>query len=468
MNKPVRTSGLASEAPPAFGLATATFIVISSMVGTGVLTTSGFTVYFTGSNQLMLMLWVAGGVLAVCGAVSLCELAAALPRSGGDYIFLREAYGPLIAFLSGWVSFLIGFGAPIAASSSAAAHYLLAPAGLDEAPAALARPALASAAIVALTAVHCLGRRATVLAQAGMTSVKLIVLIGLAAAGLAAGQGGWANLADRPPLTSDVFLGMASSLIYISYAYTGWNAADYIAGEVDRPQVVMPRAILAGTGLVLVIYLALNTAYALSISAGDIRAMVKESGNLDAVAPIAQIMAERLFGSQLAGPLSIALGLTLLASVSAYVLTGPRLACAMARDGLFPAVAGRTSARGVPVIATVLQSAWAILLLWTASFERIVVFAGVGLAAFSLLSVAAVFVLRHTRPDLPRPFRTPGYPLIPAVYLVGTGLLTAAVIAQRPLLAGVSLASIAAGIPVYRIWAGWARPTHGTDPSQRG
>ena len=170
----------------------------------------------------------------------------------------------------------------------------------------------------------------------------------------------------------------------------------------------------------------------------------------------------------MAGPLSIALGLTLLASVSAYVLTGPRLACAMARDGLFPAVAGRTSARGVPVIATVLQSAWAILLLWTASFERIVVFAGVGLAAFSLLSVAAVFVLRHTRPDLPRPFLTPGYPLIPAVYLVGTGILTAAVIAQRPLLAGVSLASIAAGIPVYRIWAGWARPTHGTDPSQLG
>ena len=113
MNKPVRTSGPASEAPPAFGLATATFIVISSMVGTGVLTTSGFTVYAVGSNQLMLALWVVGGLLAVCGALTLCELAAALPHSGGDYVYLREAYGPLAAFLSGWVSFLIGFGAPI-------------------------------------------------------------------------------------------------------------------------------------------------------------------------------------------------------------------------------------------------------------------------------------------------------------------------------------------------------------------
>jgi len=445
--------------PPAFGLATATFVVVSSMVGTGVLTTSGFTVYFTGSNQLMLLLWVVGGVLAACGALSLCELAAALPRSGGDYVYLREAYGPLAAFLSGWVSFLIGFGGPIAASASAAAHYLLAPLDLDVAHpayAALARPMVATLAIGLLAAVHCLGRRSTIRAQAGMTVLKLLILVGLAAAGLVAGRDRFATLADRPPLGGGALLAMASSLVYISYAYTGWNAAAYVAGEVERPQEQVPRAILTGTAAVCLLYLALNLSYALALSADDIRGIVDRSGRIDAVAPIAQIAATRLFGAGVAGPLSVAIGLTLLSSASAYILAGPRVACAMARDGRFPAIAGRVSASGAPVAATLLQVGWASILIWTASFERILVFAGVGLAIFSMLTVAAVFVLRWKRPDLARPFRTPGYPWVPVVYLIGTGILTAAVIRERPIESLLSLAAIAAGVPFSR-WTARSR-----------
>ena len=408
---------------PRFGLATATFVVVSSMIGTGVLTTSGFTVYFVGSNQLMLALWVVGGVLALCGALTLCELSAALPRSGGDYVFLSEAYGPLAAFLSGWVSFLIGFGGPIAASASAAAKYLLAPLRLGDAAAAVAQPAVASAAIIALGVVHCLGRGSTIRAQAGMTALKIGILAVLAVAGLAAGWGRWENLADRPPLTSSLLVTMASSLVYISYAYTGWNAASYLAGEVDRPQERMPRAILLGTGLVLALYLALNMAYALALSAADVRAIVGRPENVNAIAPIAQIAADRLYGHRVADPLSVAIGLTLLASVSAYILTGPRVAYAMARAGQFPEVAGRLSARGAPAVATALQVAWSLVLLWTASFERILLYSGVGLAIFSMLTVSAVYVLRRRRPDLPRPFRTPGYPIVPAIYLAGTGLL---------------------------------------------
>jgi basic amino acid/polyamine antiporter, APA family len=209
------------EAPsdgPRFGLATATFVVVSSMIGTGVLTTSGFTVYFVGSNQLMLALWAVGGVLALCGALTQCELSAALPRSGGDYVFLFEAYGPLAAFLSGWVSFLIGFGGPLAASATAAAKYLLAPLRLGDAFAAVAQPAVASAAIIALGLVHCCGRGSTIRAQAGMTALKIGIFAVLAVAGLAAGWGRWENLADRPPLTSGLLVTMASSLVYISYA----------------------------------------------------------------------------------------------------------------------------------------------------------------------------------------------------------------------------------------------------------
>jgi basic amino acid/polyamine antiporter, APA family len=452
-------------APPAFGLATATFVVISSMIGTGVLTTSGFTVAATGSNQLMLALWVVGGVLALCGALSLAELAAALPESGGDYVYLREAYGPLAGFLSGWVSFLIGFGGPIAASAAAAAKYLLGPVRLSADAVGAAELWLATAVIVGLAAVHCLGRRSTIRAQAGMTIVKLTILVTLAVVGLVAGQGRWETIVDMPPLTPGLAVAAASSLVYVSYAYTGWNAAAYVAGEVADPRRDVPRAILVGTGLVTGLYLALNLGYALALPATEIGSIVTERG-LDAVAPIAQLAAERRFGSRVADPLSVAIGLTLFASVSAYVLTGPRVAAAMARAGQFPALAGRESDSGAPVVATLLQSAWAIVLLWTASFETILMYAGVGLAIFSMLSVAAVIVLRVRRPDLPRPFRVPGYPLVPAVYLAGTGLLTAAVAWERPAVAAVSAATIAAGVPVW--WLGCRGRGGDCHPSAEG
>jgi basic amino acid/polyamine antiporter, APA family len=455
MDSATGTAREAAPGAPGFGLATATFVVVSSMIGTGVLTTSGFTVFFVGSNQLMLALWVVGGLLALCGALTLCELSAALPRSGGDYVYLYEAFGPLAAFLSGWVSFLIGFGGPIAASADAAARYLLAPLRLDDATAAVARPGVATAAILALGVVHCLGRGSTIRAQGGMTVVKLGILVVMAAAGLAAGRGRWANLDDRPPLTPGLLVTMASSLVYISYAYTGWNAAAYLAGEVERPQQRMPRAILLGTGLVLALYLALNTAYALALSADDVRGIVGKVGNINAVAPIAQVAAERLYGPRVADPLAVAIGLTLLASVSAYILTGPRVAYAMARAGQFPAIAGRLTARGAPAVATALQVAWSLVLLWAAPFERILLYSGVGLALFSMLTVAAVYVLRWRRPDLPRPFRTPGYPAVPALYLVGTGLLVAAVFldADRRLPSALAVLSILAGVPVYYLWA---------------
>ncbi len=440
---------------PGFGPATATFVVVSSMIGTGVLTTSGFTVFFVGSNQLMLWLWVIGGVAAICGALALAELSAMMPRTGGDYVFLTEAYGPLAGFLSGWVSFLIGFGGPIALSARAAAKYVIAPMGLTTS-AGLVESLLATAAILAFAAVHASGRSRTIRVQGSMTVVKLAILGALAVAGIAAGWGHWANLDDRPPLTRGVAVAMASSFVYISYAYTGWNGASYLAGEVDEPQRRLPRAILLGTGLVTALYLALNLAYALALPAGEIARIVRDPSNhqgVNAVAPIAQIAAEHLIGPRVAGPLSVAIGLTLLASVSAYILTGPRVAYAMARAGQFPEIAGRLSPRwGTPAIATGLQTAWALVLLWAAPLERILTYAGVGLAIFSMFTVSAVYVLRWRRPDLPRPFRTPGYPVVPAIYLATTGLLVWAVVRERPEVSAYSVGSILAGVPVYYLW----------------
>ena len=213
------------------------------MIGVGVLTTSGYTVVFVGSNQLMLLLWVLGGLVAVCGALAVAELSAALPRSGGDYVFLYEAYGPLAAFLSGWVSFLIGFGGPIAVAASAAASYLVAPWALEARISGPLEGGIATIAILIFAAVHISGGGRTVRVQGGVTVLKLLILGGLAAAGIAPGSaaGGAGPRAIDRRRAADLVVAMTASLVYISYAYTGWNAASYLAGEIERPTKDQPR-----------------------------------------------------------------------------------------------------------------------------------------------------------------------------------------------------------------------------------
>lgn len=443
----------AAVAPQRYGAFMAVYVVISSMVGVGVLTTSGFTVASVGSNQLMIALWLVGGLVALCGALTVAELAAAMPQSGGDYIYLYHAYGPLVAFLSGWVSFLIGFAAPIAASAFASASYLMAPLGLTEPTARLAQLSMATVAILAFAVIHVSGQRHTSRAHSVITLVKLVVLVGFLLAGLAtAGWGATANLFDRPPVDFKVVSAMFFSLVYISYGYTGWNAATYMAGEVRDPGRVLPLAILIGTAGVIWLYIGLNAVFALALPSADVRAIADKEG-FNAVAPIAELAAKRLFGPSISGPLSVAIGLTLLASLSAYVLTGPRVLYAMARAGHFPAIAGRLSHRTqTPTMATALQCGWALVILWSGSFESIVIYASVGLALFSMLTVSSIYLIRRKRPDLPRPFRTPGYPFTPAVFLLVTAALTVAAFSERPMVSLYSLLTILAGIPAYYLF----------------
>ena len=455
MSEPNRSSTPASAMPAEFGVATATFIIVASMVGTGVLTTSGFTVAGLKSNELMLWLWLLGGVVAACGALTLCELTAALPETGGDYVYLREAYGPLVAFLSGWVSFLIGFAAPSAAAAFGAAKYLVSPWHLDPSIESSVQRGLATLLIVGFALIHTAGRRQTAHVQGWITGIKLLILVGFVLLGLAIGWPKHANLLDRPPITAPVFSEMMFSLVYISYAYIGWNSASYLAGEFKNPQKQLPRAILLGTLEVILLYLGLNVVYALALSSDDIQAIVNDPSNTRAfkaevVAPIAEIAAKRLFGARISEPFSFAIGLMLLSSLSAYVLTGPRVIYAMASARQFPRIAARLSSRtGTPVVATVLQVMAALVLLWTGSFESLVIYASVGLSIFSMLAVGAIFVLRVKQPNLVRPFRTPGYPVTPAIYLLVTLGLTRAAFLQRPLISTYALLSILAGVPFY-------------------
>jgi basic amino acid/polyamine antiporter, APA family len=445
------------EMPADFGFATATFIVVAGMVGTGVLTTSGYTVLAVGSNQWMLLLWILGGITAVCGALTLAELSAALPRTGGDYVYLYHAYGPLPAFLSGWVSFLIGFALPSAASAFAFAKYIIAPFRAPGVQTVQLERALATAALLIFAVIHVSGRRQTAKVQGSITFLKLCGLTAFAGAGLSIGWRNTANLRDLTPVDGKLAGSLMSSMVYIYYAYTGWNSASYLAGEIRDPQRRLPWAILLGTMGVTLLYLALNTVYALALSAADIRAIVNDPSNQvgrEAVAPIARIAAERLFGLRWSTPLSLAFGAMLLSTLSAYVLIGPRVVFAMARAGQFPSIATRlTHGAGTPAVATALQAAVALILLWTGgSFENLIIYAGVGLSMFSMLAVSSIYVLRWKRPGMNRPFRTPGYPVTPAIYLFVTALVTVATAREHVWVSVYAIVSILAGVPFYYVW----------------
>ncbi len=407
--------------PAEFGLATATFVVIAGMVGAGILTTAGYTIALVGSNQWMLLLWVLGGITAVCGALTLAELSASMPKTGGDYVYLHEAYGPLPAFLSGWVSFLIGFAGPSAASAFAFAKYTLAPFHSPGVETAFGERILASIAIIVFAAIHVSSRQRTARVQGWITMLKITCLVAFALSGLSIGWPKYANFADRTPLDGKLAVTLMSSMVYIYYAYTGWNSASYLAGEVKDAQRRLPQAILIGTAGVTVLYLALNIVFGLALSAAEVGAIVADPANrqgLEAVAPIAQLAASRLFGDRWSMSLSFVIGLMLLSTLSAYVLIGPRVVFAMAQAGQFPAFAARLTRRaGTPAVATALQVVVALVLLWTGTQESIIVYSGVGLSIFSMMAMSSIYILRARRPDLRRPFRTPGYPVTPAIYL---------------------------------------------------
>ena len=284
-----------------FGLPTATFVVIAGMVGAGVLTTSGYTVLEVGSNEWMLLLWVLGGVTAVCGALTLAELSAALPRTGGDYIYLYETYGALPAFLSGWVSFLIGFAVPSAAAAFAFAKYSLGPLQDLGSHRVYVERSLATAAMLVFASYPCLRAAANCSSARVHYSPETRWARRIRVAGVSIGWPNRANLTDLQPVDGRMAVKLMSSMVYISYAYTGWNSASYLAGEVRDPQRRLPQAILMGTIGVTLLYLALNMVYALALSAADVRGIVDDPSNHDgreAIAPVAQIAAVRLFGAR--------------------------------------------------------------------------------------------------------------------------------------------------------------------------
>jgi APA family basic amino acid/polyamine antiporter len=447
MHFTVRTIGMSQEELRRdFGLSTATYVVIASMVGSGILVSPGYMMASLNNYTAIFGLWILGGLLAICGALCVAELAAALPRAGGEYVYLREAYGPMPAFLSGWTSFFVGFSAPLAVVSYIAALYLLTPFGLGGEDTGYLVQVTAAVIIIAITLPNLIGHRQSAWTQNLTTILKLGLFTALVVMAFLFGGGRLANIAEGRPIR-EVGLGTAATqLFYVMFAYSGWNAASYMAGEIKNPGRILPRSLLLGTGLVVILYLALNLVFAYAVPLADVGFANAEQ--------VPKLAVENLFGARASNIFSIAVGLTFLATVSAFVITGPRIYYAMARDGLFPSVAGRISTKGqVPVYAMIAQSLCAIVILFVTDFQNLYKYASVGLSIFALLFIAAVYVLRWRRPDMERPFRVIGYPVVPAIFMAVILFMTVFAFTQWWKPSVYSVGSILAGIPVYYMWS---------------
>jgi APA family basic amino acid/polyamine antiporter len=402
------------------------------MVGTGVFTSLGFQARDLHTTPALLLLWLVGGIAALCGALAYAELGAALPRSGGEYVYLARAYHPLLGFLGGWVSMTAGFAAPIALAGIAFGRYLAAVAPVASLPASLA---LVAAAALLHASHLTLGRRV----QVALTAVNLLLIGGFVAAGLARGAQPVAVVPDGRAWREAVSPAFAVSLVYVSYAYTGWNAAGYVAGEIRDPRRTVPRALAAGAGLVTVLYVALNYTFLRLVPLAELAGVVE----------VGALAARRAFGPAGAAVASLVIALLLTATVSAMMLAGSRVtqavAAGMARAG---GLAARTGA-GVPRNAVLLQAVLVAALLLTRSFERVMAYAGFTLNLMSLLTVAGLFVLRRREPALVRPYRAWGYPLTPLVYVLLSCWTLAFVLAERPRESLLGLATVLAGVPVW-------------------
>lgn len=435
------------------GLFSGTALVVANMVGTGVFTTSGFIIEEVGNPQAMLLCWFFGGVLALCGALCYGELGAMFPQSGGEYVFLRESFGKWMGFLSGWISLIVGFSAPIAAASVAFSSYFyrscysvpvdpylslscLGVPVLTISPVTL----LSIAVIIVFSMLHShsllLGSRV----QNGLTTIKVGFILVFILTGLFLGNGTYANFSATMRL-GEVFRNeFAISLIFVSFAYSGWNAAVYLAGEIKVPGRNIPLALGLGTCIVTCLYLSLNTLYIYALPVG----------NMAGVLEVGAKSASSLFGEPIGRYFGGAISFCLLSVLSAMIMAGPRVYYAMSKDGVFFEVFGRINPdRGTPMHSIVLQAVIAIMMVITAAFETLLIYIGFTLSLFATLTVIGMILLRTKKYTPALRYRTFGYPVTPLVFVTGNIWIIYFSIKGRPVASAFGLITIGVGVLIY-------------------
>jgi basic amino acid/polyamine antiporter, APA family len=426
------------------GWFTASCVLVSNIIGGGIFTTTGLMARDVGDPMLILLLWFVGALFALGGAMVYGELGAALPHAGGDYVYLREAYGPLVAFLSGWTSFTIGFGAAVAASAISFSSYALRVVPIEDEQGWVAKGLSLSLLWIA-TILHCRGVGAGGRMQLLLTTTKVVAIGGLILGGLAAVAGHWDHLLARPIVQQSTLGNSAIALVIVTYCYLGWNVAGYIAADIADARRILPKIMIGGTAFVAVIYLLLNVVY---LSALSITELASEP-----IVPVAEKAAAALWGPRSGQLVAAILCLSIAGAVSAMTWAGPRVYWAMARDGMISPWLARLHPRtAAPDRAIVFQSLWASMLILSGTFEQLLIYSGLVLSLFLALTLSTIFRLRSTTVVGPSQYQAPFYPLLPATLVIEAAALVIYSLIQRPTESLYGAATVLSGIPLYYFW----------------
>ena len=369
-----------------YSLNTATAVVIANMIGTGVFGSLGFQLLGIHDFASIIILWALGGVIALCGAFAYSELGAALPQSGGEYHFLSEIFHPSVGFLSGWVSAIIGFSAPIAMAAFLLGSYFS-----NVIPGYDAR-IIGAAVIIFITLVQSIDYRIGGGFQSVATGLKIVLILLFIICGFVFVSPQPVSFVPNHATVISVFSGaFASSLVFVNFAYSGWNASSYIAGEIKTPEKNIPLSIIAGTAIVTVLYVLLNFIFLYAAPATEM------TGVADVI--------------------SLIISMLLISTISSMIIAGPRVVQRMGHDFSVFNIVSHRNKHGIPVTAIWFQSAIALVILYTASFETILGYTTFVLTLFATLTVAGVIVLRIKKPKMSRPYKTFGYPLTPLFFI---------------------------------------------------
>ncbi|HEV2664795.1 MAG TPA: amino acid permease [Blastocatellia bacterium] len=424
----------------------ATAFVVTSMIGTGIFTVPAEVRFAAGNGVAALGVWITGAALALFGAFCYAELATRMPKAGGEYQYLLNVYGRPWGFIGGWITFFAGFAAPTAASAIKAVEYFsrLAPgwnpdalliSGID-----ITQGEAAAALLPLLLALpHSIGVKPSGQMQTTLAMMTVSAIVVFMVAGVSSGRGDWGGVTQGSQATGAWLV----ALIQVSFAYSGWNAAAYLAGEVAEPRRALPRALIGGTLAVAALYIALNLLYFYALPAESWRPTLA----------VGQEAAERLFGVPGGKLVSAIITIIIVGAISAWMATGPRIYYAVARDGLAPSVFGRLGKRSqAPIVAIFTQAAIASVMALTGAFGQLLLYVGSALLLISALTVAALYVVRRAPDDDPkRNFRVPGYPFTPAIYILLVILSWIQTLQKEPMPAIYALATIAVGVAVYYV-----------------
>ncbi|HLO65368.1 MAG TPA: APC family permease [Holophaga sp.] len=421
---------------PRVSVVTLTALVIANMVGTGVFTSLGFQLMSLNSGFVLLLLWFVGGCCAFCGALCYAELGAALARSGGEYHFLTRIYGRSIGFLAGWVSATTGFAAPVALAAMALGSYV------NRVFPGLNATGVGLSVIALVTLLHLLRPAVGTAFQNGFTLLKVVLILVVIALAVLHGAPSPMSFAPRP---GDMALvagpGFAISLVFVMYAYSGWNASTYVASEAVNPARDIPRSLLVGTAAVMALYLGLNWAFLRTTPAAELTGRTE----------VGLIAIGHMVGPRLARFLGGAIALLLVSTISSMVRVGPRVTKTMGEDYPILGFLARTNADGAPWAAILFQSGLSVVLVLSGSFERVLVYAQFLLLLCTLLAAFGVILLRLREPALPRPYHTWGYPVTPVVFLATTLWMMAWVVKDKPRESLLGLTTATVGMVLFTL-----------------